>query len=169
MISKENIEICSMIDQKKIINEMNLKTTLKLMEILWNLQLRRLKVLSKFRWPVRRFLRMIKITSQQQLHAWTFDELVSNMVCQSDVVYSDMWMVQIVRTWLDITSPIWERIMIEWFDHNFAGMKRSFERDAVTLFAELGVVFDENVCYSNLISHGVNELLTGLRVVQFRC
>ena len=48
-------------------------------------------------------------------------------------------------------------------------MKRSFERDAVTLFAELGVVFDEKVCYSNLISHGVNELLTGLRVVQFRC
>ena len=34
LISKKNIEICSMIDQTKIINEMNLKTTFKLMEIL---------------------------------------------------------------------------------------------------------------------------------------
>ena len=78
-------------------------------------------------------------------------------------------MVQIVRMWLDITSPIWERIIIEWFYHDFAGMKLSFERAAVTLFAELGVVCGENVSYSNLTCHSVDKLLTGLRVLQFRC
>ena len=44
-------------------------------------------------------------------------------------------------------------------------MKRSFERAAVTLFAELGVVCGENVSYSNLTCHSVDKFASSNSVV----
>ena len=73
-----------MIDQTKIVNKMNLKTTLKLMEILWNLQ--RCRFCWSFDNQWEDSCGSYKTLADSSYMYERFDELDSNMFGQGDVM-----------------------------------------------------------------------------------